>query len=208
MEPIYISARQASLQRELLLVDIRPIEERIGELGFIPGSLSAPLTASWETDSAPQDLLAHSSGVVLACLSGQRAKLAWRDAIEKPTFILEGGTLAWGAEGLPLVSPANMRETIDGVDSITSFLQSLRSCFIAEWVESSLSAGLDEIINPIELVDGCLQAEGISAGACAVDSLRRAMDRLAWHSLRVGTARTKIAHNLSVMLNTLQRLPA
>jgi rhodanese-related sulfurtransferase len=204
MEPRYISPSQAATKKDVLIVDIRPTEER-EELGFIPGSVSVPLSPTWSEQALPSDLLPGVNSVVLACLSGQRALHAWRDQLRaKPTFILEGGTLAWGAKGLPLVTISKAQEQLEGVNSPGDFLQNLRSCFVAEWIESTLSSDVEIAGDPIQIVESSLSAEGISEHSFSLDAVHRVFDRLAWHSLRAGTSHAKIAANINMMRNTLR----
>jgi rhodanese-related sulfurtransferase len=204
MQTLSISPELFLRERELTLLDIRPPEERWGEYGFIPGSLSAPMEEPWTRLQVPEDILATTSGLVLVCLSGARAKLAVRASPqEKPVFILEGGTMAWSAQGLPLV--CRSEEVIEGASSFHDLHHLLRSCFLAEWIESSLNQGVETISDPVALFELCFKAEQVTEASCRPEALRRVLDRLARLSLRVGTEPVKVASNLSVMLNTIDK---
>lgn len=204
MEPLLISPEEFLQQKELALIDIRPPEERWGEYGFIPGSLSVPMREPWTRLHVPEDVLAAASGVVLVCMSGHRAKLAWRSTLQrKPVLVLDGGALAWSATGLPLAGRSLSSEIFEGADSFETLYQALRACFVAEWIESNLNQGTEDFSDPVRLFALCFEAEQVTADSWTHASLRRVLDRLARLSLRAGTEYRKVATNLSVMLNTL-----
>lgn len=206
MEPSLLSASQVAQEKDLLLLDIRPPEERWGEQGFIPASLSAPMSPPWAELSVPKDALSFARGVVLVCLSGHRAKLAWREEVEgRPVFVLDGGTLRWAAAGLPLANVPRAKEQAEPASSRKELYQMLRSCFIAEWIESTLNQGSDPSADPVQLLDACFSSEGVDPLGFGFTEMRRVLDRLALLSLQAGTERSRIANNLTTMLQVLQK---
>jgi rhodanese-related sulfurtransferase len=207
MAPLLISAAQLNEDNSLLPVDVRPPEERWGEYGLIPGSFSSPMEEPWTRLWVPDELLSRASGVVLVCLSGHRASLAWRTALrQKPVMVLDGGALAWGASGFPLAGSSLSQEVFEGVSTFSAFYRALRACFVAEWIESSLNQNAETSEDPVQLFAACFEAEQVSETSWAPDGLRRVLDRLARLSLHAGTAPAKVAVNLSVMLNTISLL--
>lgn len=118
--------------RHLPVYDIRPASERLGDLGWIPGSLHVPASTVREFKAQH-----HASGtVVLACVSGRRSRaLAEELAAQGVSVIdLEGGLLAWAAE-LPVCTTPDACSA-SGEVSFADFLRRAKSCFVVESVES------------------------------------------------------------------------
>ncbi len=93
--------------RSLVLVDIRPLEERVSELGFIPGSISLYLGDDLRAFAGKLSLLSSEGPVVLSCVSGRRSGDAIRalEPLLGTTMHLEGGLLAWEGSLLPIERP-------------------------------------------------------------------------------------------------------
>src|SRR5690606_19982445 len=91
------------------IVDIRPEQERYGEMGYIPGSVSV---SEDELEAQPAQLLdwcPSGRPVVLACLSGRRCE-PWLERIAALGYgevdYLRGGLLSCRAGGLPVAGVA------------------------------------------------------------------------------------------------------
>ena len=200
-------------RRALLLVDIRPADERVGELGFVPGSLSIPVTdVDEESLSRLRRELQPSETAVLVCATGRRsAKLlaAAREVFPRPITHLEGGVLEWSAEGLPTcgLRHPDLDALLQDIESTEDFRQALRSCFVAEMVERSLSEEAAEASDVMALLARCYDAEGVDPDEPpSLDALFRVIDRMAVESWRQGTAPETIALNTDRMRTALQRL--
>ncbi|MEZ4401372.1 MAG: rhodanese-like domain-containing protein [Kofleriaceae bacterium] len=164
--------------RTLVIVDMRPAWERVGDLGFIPGSILLP----YDDDPLPfAEQLAHlgSDGpVVLACVSGRRSGLAVAALapLLGPTRHLEGGLLAWGAAGFPLCHSEEQPTPAPG-----RFHAAFRSTLLAELIQVSVDTGYE--LDPLALLDYLYQASGVApAPAPAVhgpDGTWRLLDRAA-----------------------------
>ncbi len=197
-------------EQRILLVDIRPREERRAELGYVPGSLAFPLE-----EPTPGKLLALDAELladelpVFVCTSGRRSGLllaAAREAFGRPISHLAGGVLAWRAEGYATCGVNEVAE--DGllrrVGSTTDFVKALRSCFVAEMVERSLA--VPDPIDPMSLLTHCFEAEGVSSDNPAYDDLLRVIDRMGVESWRRGSPADKIAENTDRMRAALAQL--
>ncbi|MCA9706831.1 MAG: rhodanese-like domain-containing protein, partial [Myxococcales bacterium] len=122
----------------LALVDIRPVAERYGSVGFVPGSLSIPAVDSPEQTRRMICEAAGDRTPVLVCLSGRRAQHhASCDATQGGELAyLEGGVLAWAASGLP-VSGVNLQPS-DDAPELADFPRHMAACFVGQLVEVSL----------------------------------------------------------------------
>ena len=175
--------------RGCYLIDIRPLEERRGELGFIPGSIA--LGAAHELgDLVDRDGLP----IVVYCTSGRRSA-AFIEGLDGEVAErmknLDGGVLAWGAQGLPLVS-----EDVDVHESDASaqaFLLGLRSCFIGQLVETILEFDLD--LDPLELFEQIESRVREKEHADSAELLRDLVDHAAHLSRLLGTPLDAIARN-------------
>ncbi len=96
-------------KRRMQLVDVRSQSEF--SAGHIPAAINIPME---QIESRVADLDA-SSTLVLVCQSGTRATIAQRMlASRHPDMtVLEGGTKAWIATGLPTVATARSRWSLE-----------------------------------------------------------------------------------------------
>lgn len=197
-----ISAQRLLHRPDLPLLDIRPSEERAGELGFIPGSLSVPasaedISAFWRVS----DLICAAPAAVVVCLSGRRAQRLLEDHPSfsgTPLLCLDGGLLGWQAAELPLASLHDTtEEPLPHFSSPQALFRALGSCFTAELIESSLNHDLDELPDPMALLRACFEAEGVDPQRPALHRVPFVLDRAALHSRRTGTALDRIARNLA-----------
>jgi len=94
-------------QRQLdgaILVDVREDDERAQ--GFAAGALGVPLAELIADPS--RHLPDHDAQVLLICRSGQRSRRAAERLLQQGytrVVSVQGGTLRWEAEGLPMQRP-------------------------------------------------------------------------------------------------------
>lgn len=175
-----------------ILVDIRPLEER-WLVGFIPGSVDM-------TDEEALRRLADTSRLALVCTSGVRARaMAERHAAS--TFDhLEGGVLAWSEAGNPLAS-AQRSLRADGASvqfrDLHHAYEGLKSCFLAELIQSDLSEIESGHLEPIALFNQAAERAHVTASLGARELLRL-MDHMARVRLCLGADVGRIADNLSL----------
>lgn len=190
------------------VVDIRPAAERLGELGFIPGSRSVPDTALlshrrqafWEFE--PGDRLA------LACLTGRRSE-ALVPMVKAMGFAevgnLKGGILAWSAAHLPLCTGwvGSTGRPIDE-EALAGLPRAIASCFVAESVENALNRDLMDAFNPMEAVREIFAQERVSWQHPSPVGLVRVLDALAEKARRRGHPLDRIADNVSSVLASVR----
>jgi len=109
----YISAAKANSQsdlvREAQWIDVRSTSEFSS--GHIPGAVNIPLD---EIETRLSDV-AKDRPLLLICQSGKRAEMV-ADSLERcrgKVVLLEGGTKAWSAAGLPLVRSVKSRWSLE-----------------------------------------------------------------------------------------------
>lgn len=158
------------LDRRIVLVDMRPREERTSELGFLPGSLVLPLGRDLRRFAEQMAHLSSEGPIALTCVSGRRSgeAIAALAPLIGPIQHLEGGLLAWGASGFPLCYPEP--------DPRASFLGSgeLRSSFLAELAH--LSVEQDRHLDLLSIYSRLYQAVGLEPpvrGAKVASSVMR-----------------------------------
>jgi len=91
-------------QQGAILVDVREDNERAQ--GMAEGALGVPMGALQV--SAAEYLPDPQTTVLLICRSGQRSKRVAAQLLQQgytQVFSVEGGTLRWQDEGLPMVPP-------------------------------------------------------------------------------------------------------
>lgn len=185
----------------LVLVDLRPSSERYGGVGFIPGSLHVPGQPDAEHWVAMVREAAGSGTPVLVCLSGTRARsLAERHGWS----YLEGGVLAWGAEGLPLAGRPPARPSTDPKIPVEAFPRHMASCFVGELAEAALD---QPDLDPLALLHHCFERAGASFTDPTIEGLLRTLDHAALASLTLGTPIARVAANLDHMLSRLPLVP-
>lgn len=182
----------------LVLVDLRPLGERIGGMGFPPGSLGMP----WAPDAVDytESVRAAAGGraPVLVCLSGARAR-ARSLAVGGALPYLEGGVLAWSAEGLPLCG-RSMPATDEPLLALDEIPRYLAACFVGELAELAIDR---PELDPLALLHRCFERAGVSQDAPSFEGLLRVLDQAALTSLELGTPLSKVATNVDHMLARL-----
>jgi rhodanese-related sulfurtransferase len=196
-----IHPRQALGQPGLVLVDLRPPSERYGGMGFPPGSLHVPGHLDVERWAAAVRQAAGPHTPVLVCLSGTRARTL---AEAHGWSYLEGGVLAWGAEGLPLAGRHVTRPSDDPPLPVEAFPRHMAACFVGELAEAALD---HPALDPLALLHRCFERAGVSFTEPTLEGLLRALDQAALASLELGTPAERVAENLDHMLSRLPRLP-
>lgn len=143
--PIGLTPEELVRDRSYVLVDMRPVAERTSELGFIPGSLLLPLGDDLRAFAMQMAHLSNDGPIVLSCVSGRRSGNAVRalEPLLGPTRHLEGGLLAWSAQGFPISHP----ELCEAPVAPASFHASFRSRYVAELVEAAVELDLE--LDPI-----------------------------------------------------------
>lgn len=194
-----------------LLLDIRPFEERISsELGFIPGSLSLPLTPDV---SPPFPAILLQSKAVLVCASGRRSETmlqALRPQLHLPLRHLPGGVLGWKGEGLPVAGTEEIRAISHPCPpglTLAQFPRLLASCFVGQFIESSLEstdAALADF-DPLQALRSCFDAERVSWDQPDLRGLYRVIDRAAYMSRFTQTPLQRICQNLNWALSILRQ---
>jgi rhodanese-related sulfurtransferase len=101
--------RQKPTHPEFQWVDVRSATEYAS--GHIPGTVNIPL----EQIEARLDDLLPNVPIVLVCQAGKRARMVagLLEPCRKDVSVLEGGTAAWGAAGLPLVVSTKSRWSLE-----------------------------------------------------------------------------------------------
>ena len=189
----------------MLVVDVRPLAERLDGIGFIPGSISLPV------DPLPAGLHATrvippTRKVVFVCLSGRRsdevAAAVARSRDPGTTANLGGGLMAWQAAQLDV---AGVHARWDGTEpagqDLAAVCREIAACFVAEAVELSLDAGMD--LDPMELFGMCCHEAGVDPEAPDRTGLVRVLDLAAARSRELGNEYERIAANLDKMLGLL-----
>lgn len=187
------------------LIDIRPLSERDGPLGFIPGSRCFPEPVLVERPELLREEYPEAAEFVLVCYSGKRS-WALAEQLDRSTpFVfahLEGGMLAWQDAGLPLsgVTEVPEEELVTVLDA-SDFRRVVVSCFVAESVETQLNAGAERLQDPLRLVERVFDDCGPNADA---RQLLVRLDRLAELARVGGHPLEHIARNVDRMRASLR----
>jgi rhodanese-related sulfurtransferase len=188
---------------EVTVVDLRPHEERVDELGFIPGSVRCE-----DEDKLME--LCRSTQVVLVCMSGRRSqeqttRLAGRGVA---ALDMRGGLLAWRAHGLATCEPFNADPAlVPALDSLHEAPRKIASCFVAELVEVALDQEEHEAdeLDPLQMFQALFERLGVSWEAPDIDGLYAVLDAAA-ESRRMGNSVERVAHNLARFYTAVLRL--
>ncbi len=196
------TATELASTRDHYMIDVRPLEERRGGFGFVPGSLalgSGDLTSLIDDDGLP---------VVLYCMSGRRsAELieGLPEPLARRVVNMEGGLLAWiNADFSVAMSEDVEREPVHVTfEDGAAFLTGLRSCFIGQLVETILEFDLD--LDPLELFEQ-LEARVLSREHTdAAEQVRDLIDHAAHLSRILGTPLEAIASNTEWAYENVER---
>ncbi len=206
------SCETVSKDRSLVLIDIRPFQERWGTMGWIPGSVHLPLAdpsalteSDWDEYAAALNTLTQGRDTtVLVCLSGKRSKTALEKLahrLDAPIEHLDSGMLGW-AESYPICK----QDAAHPIDDLLAQLESAKelkhaftSCFVSEMVELSLETGRDDI-DPVALLSACVRSANVNWDAPGPDDVRRVIERAGSIARRAGIPLERIAENTKRLL--------
>lgn len=198
MSPVlHLTPSQLAERRDLALFDVRPLEERYGLTGFLPGSRSAPAE---ELLLSPYAFLPQTGGAVLFCLRGHRSQRAAEQLAARGVpglYTLDGGTLSWGADGFPLcgLREVSVPDTPAGPERL---VRRIVSCFVAESAEATAAHEEHDGFDPFQMARAVFDEER-GAHELHLAAARRALDRLASLAWRRGHPLDAIARNLDEM---------
>ena len=201
---IALEPHEISFSTEAVLVDVRPLQERYGGMGFLPGSLSLPRTDPVERFAERLHAICGELVPTLVCLSGARARACaeWVG----PSFggtvtYLAGGVLGWGAEGLPLCwGPSSVSAVSVRVAApLEELSRHMTACFVGELADVSIEHELD----PLALLRSCFARAGQDYDRPNPELLHRVLDHAALSSVRLGTPLRRVAANVDRMLAML-----
>lgn len=188
-------------------IDVRPPDERHGDVGYLPGSIGVPYEGLEADPAGLVDALGDRR-VVAICLSGRRSADAvrlLRAAGHRAAYNLRGGVLGWGAAGLPLAGVATPpTDLVPDVPTPDALPRVLVSCFLAEQIELALDRGGDPL-DPTAVVRARL-APLLEAQPLDRLALYAALDDLADLARRQHHALPRIAENLDAMRAAIDRL--
>jgi len=200
-----LTPEQLAQALHVTIVDVRDEDERYSGLGYIPGSISVPDDMCSADEE--KERLALPRALALVCLSGKRSlacaeKLVARGVTD--VWHLEGGILAWQAQGYALCGVRDVpSDELIELSSPAEFPRAVLSCFVAESVEAQLDAGAGEINDPTDVVEQMFQMAGDRMDA---SGLIASLDRLAVHARRAGHPNERIAANVDRMRASLLRM--
>lgn len=203
-----VSSQDAVENPRWYLVDIRPLDERKGSIGYVPGSRAVPTESIVEDLEAFASSVEKSATVVFVCASGRRsAILAEQLAGRVPQTLatLEGGTLGWTAAGLPtcgLEPPAT--DAIPMVPSIDKFPRALLACFAAESIENTLDGRVSDEIDANEVIQQAIA--GACAGKVSARCLEVVLERVSEIARRSGFKLSRIRENTDAFTAAIDRL--
>jgi rhodanese-related sulfurtransferase len=162
---------------EFQWIDVRSASEYAS--GHIPGAANIPM----EQIEARLDDLQPTLPIVLVCQSGKRARMVagLLEPCRKDVTILEGGTSAWRAAGLPIVKTTNSRWSLERQVRLIAGLLILTSLLLSRfstpyWLGLTLFVGLG--LTFAGATDLCLMAAVLEmlpwnrARRCAVGNAR------------------------------------
>lgn len=198
-----IKPTRASDARYYQLIDIRPELERYSGMGFVAGSLCMPRSNELRHDAEALQRIAGNKIPVLVCLTGHRAHglaLAMAKTLEFPLGYVDGGLLAWNADGLPLAG-LRLADELHTPLGATKFEAMVRLQLDALLVDVELDAR-----DPVELVlQRCMLTLGRPVRRCAPHELRTLLDLLAVVLLDLDVARAEVSDLLDRLV---LRLPS
>lgn len=187
--------------RHSVLVDIRPIDERMEGIGFVPGSLSVPMHEPAHVDRLMQ-AATYGKGLILICQSGRRSgellKALDHSAFSVPVDHLDGGLMAWMRADLPVCTLNDLPERSD---SIEAFWSEFRACFVGQMVENILDFEL--ALDPMALLERCV----VASREGDVVELTRLIDTAAMISRMLGTPLEYVKRNQEWALAHLPSRP-
>lgn len=205
-----ISPASLASEREVAVVDVRPLQERFGDLGYLPGS------RAFEADDAERlaAVLRAEYGdreVVCVCLSGRRSGeivAELRQAGFANARNLAGGVLAWREAGLPTVG-LDDPDDVPAVECPEDLLRAVLACFVAETVEVALDRGEFDVGDGG--YDPRAEVEAHFAPALATDPpdkrrLHEALDQLAEVARFRGHPLDRIAVNVGRLRRAIEEL--
>lgn len=196
--------------RTIRVVDIRTRAERVGGLGYIPGSRMFPGDLLAADTAILADAYPEDTALAIVCQSGRRSAEicpALHAAGFRRARSMQGGMLAWGAAGFPCCGVTEpLVEDVPVVSAVERFPRILAACFVASTAEH---AGRDPMWHgkdPAEVVRA-LVAEEQRGGRVSVAVMERVLDRLAEIARLRGFPLETIQWNVDRMSAALHRIP-
>jgi len=154
---------------ERKLVDVRSASEFAG--GHIPGAVNIPME---QLESRIADLA--GGRLVLVCQAGQRARICGGllRARGLDSQVLEGGTNAWLAAGMPVVRTTATRWSIERQVRLGAGLLGLSGALLAVWV------------SPAWVWLAAFIGAGLTfAGATGICAMGNLLGRMPWNRARI-----------------------
>jgi rhodanese-related sulfurtransferase len=202
-----VSPEAVARYRRCAIVDIRPLDERRGAIGFIPGSVRLDPGDGGRWIDVLARSYARETFVVFACTSGRRsidaANLARRQGWARSRS-LDGGVLAWRARGLPACG-VEVAPSVAPLATDEAFVRALTSCFVAEATETQLDSNVyGAAFDPRAFITRILaeQPKPTTRG-----TLERAIEQIAEFARQHGHGLSSIAANVDRMLAGLEAHP-
>lgn len=149
------------------LIDVRSAAEF--SIGHIPGANNVPME---QVESRAADI--GNGPVILICEAGKRASIVagWLEG-KQPVSILTGGTAAWRKAGLPLVSCAPCRWTLERQVRLAAGIIVLAASLLAIFV------------NPAWLYLAMFVGAGLTfAGITNICGMAALLGRMPWNRQR------------------------
>ena len=206
-----MSAVMVAANPLLSIVDIRPIDERYAEIGYIPGSLSVPLDV--DSPSLPGHAAAfESASIVLVCLSGRRSMDLCKVFAQRygvPTTNLDGGMLAWAGSGLPVcgIDPMNPK-MVPKINKLGELPRVMASCFVGEMIEVSLDRDLNPEADFLAMLRRCFEIEKVDWDNPSFAGIFKVLNRAAFVSRRFGNDLERVRRNLDMFVTSVENYKA
>ena len=182
------------------VLDVRPADERFGQLGFIPGSIWVdPADTSFENTVLE---MASKHPVVLTCLSGKRSQAHQEQfkhyATGAPIEHMQGGLLLW-KQHYPVAGLHVQPQDVSSTDPQALYLN-LRACFIGQMTESMLDLDEASFEDPVKMLEACFREVGVAPEDATARHWHQVLDQMAHLSKSKQTPLEDIARHVDEFL--------